>query len=153
MSLTLNKIARIIVAGILCLCIALSLSACGEAPRNLDDADQICVSGALYESGMYTLTDEAFIDEIVTIFDSVDTEKTHEAVDMMTAQEVLCFTFSNGNETLGKIIVDSNNHLCYKAGGQSYKITSEFDFGYVKELVDTEIEDVKTSLNATPDEL
>lgn len=152
MNSTLNKIARIAVACVLLLCIALSFSACGEAPKNLDKADQICVSGALYESWMYILTDEAFIDEVVTTFDSVKTEKTNETVDMMTAEKVLSFTFSEGNETLGKIVVDSNNHLCYEAGGQAYVITSEFDFTALKELVDKEIDEVKASIHATPDE-
>lgn len=154
MNSILNKIFRVVTASILCLIIAFSITACNKVPKNLDESSQVCVSGALYESWMYVFTDESFINEVVSIFDSVNTKKSDEVVDMMTAGEVLSFTFSAGEETLGKIIVDSNNRLCYEAGEQSYMITSDFDFVSLKELVDDEIERVKATLNATtPDEL
>lgn len=145
MSSTLNKIFCRVLACVLCLCILLSLTACSPVSSNISKADQICVSGALYESWMYVLTDEAFIDKTVDIFKSLDCKKSDDAVNMMDAGEVLSFTFNQGDKTLGKVIVDSNNRVCFEAGGQSYDITSEFDFDYVKRLVDDEIEKVKSS--------
>lgn len=153
MNSTLTKSIKTIAVFILCVCIGLSCTACNNAPKNLSDADQICVSGALYESWMYILTDEGFIDEMAEIFSSVDVKKSEEPVDMMTAQKVLSFAFSKGNDSICKVIVDNNNHLCYEAGGQAYIITSDFDFSYVKSLVDEQIEAVKESYNATADEI
>lgn len=153
MNSTLIKSLRIAVITVLCLCMGLTFSACNsEAPKNLDEADQICVSGSYLESWMYVLTDEAFVTEMAEIFSDIDVEESEESVDMMTIDNVLSFTFSNGNDTISKVIVDSSNHLCYEAGGQAYVITSDFDFSYVKSLVDEQIDAVNASFNATSDE-
>lgn len=152
MSSTLNKITRIVVAIALCACIVFSCVACAKMPRNLDETDQICVSGALYESWMYILTDDDFISQVVTTLESLEYEKSDEAVDMMTEKGVLCLSLSKGNENITKFIVDKNGRFCFEAGTQAYVITSEFDFEEFKALVDKEIESVKESLNATADE-
>ncbi len=147
MSSTLNKVITRVLACVLCLCVLFSLTACSSrVPNKIRKADQICVSGALYESWMYIITDEAFIDETAKIFTSMNCKKSDNAVNMMDAGETLSFTFSKGEETLGKVIVDSSNRVCFEAGAQSYDITSEFDFDYVKDLVDKHTETINESL-------
>lgn len=62
-------------------------------------------------------------------------EKTDENVDMMTVGEVISFTFSKGNETLARFIVDINNVMTFASGTQCYKTVSDFDFEHIKLLV------------------
>lgn len=149
MNLTLSKLFTRILAVILCVCVIFSLTACAPSVGKIKKADQVCVSGALYESWMYVITDEAFLDEITDIFTHMKYKKSDDAVDMMNAGETLSFTFSKGEETLGKVIIDSSNRVCFEAGTQSYDITSEFDFGYIKSLVDKHVEAINESFDTT----
>ena len=82
-------------------------------------------------------------------FECKDEKMFDNAVDMMNAGESLSFTFSKGEETLGKVIIDSSNRVCFEAGTQSYDITSEFDFGYIKSLVDKHVEAINESFDTT----
>ncbi|MBQ7133362.1 MAG: hypothetical protein IJO20_02600 [Ruminococcus sp.] len=152
MSLTLNKVLRAVVSVLLCVCICFAFSACTKNTKNIKGADQICVSGALYESFMYVFTDEVFVDEMVTIFNDAKYEISDTPVDMMTPGECLSFTFSKGNDTLSKFIVDKSGTFCFVAGEQSYKLVTDFDFDYVKGLVDEQIKALNGT-EATPDEV
>ncbi|MBE6824992.1 MAG: hypothetical protein E7513_06570 [Ruminococcaceae bacterium] len=136
----MNKILKASLVCVLVVTICLSLTACTKYSKNIKDIDQIGISGALYESFMYTTTDEDFITEMVDIYNSLKYEKTDKAVDMMTAHEVFQFTFYSEAEVEVKFIVDKNNVFSFEAGGQAYKIVSDFDFEHVKELVDELIE-------------
>ena len=151
MSSTLNKTLKAVVAIMLCVCISFAFCACTRNTKNIKDADQICVSGALYESWMYVFTDEDFVAEMVGIFNEAKYEKTDVAVDMMTHYECLSFTFSKGNDTITKFIVDKSGNFCFEAGGQAYRLVTDFDFDYVKGLVDEQIEVINGG-TASPDE-
>lgn len=153
MNLILSNKFKRLCAITLCFCVMFSLSACTKNTENIDSVDQICVSGSYSESWMYVYTDEEFIGEMVDIFNSVKYEKSDEAVDMMTQGEVFSFTFSNGNEQKAKFIVDKNLVFTFEAGTQSYKIVSDFDFDYVKELVNEQQKELLETLESTPDEV
>ena len=152
MNLISNNILQRLCALALCVCLLLSITACSKSTKEIEEVDQICVSGSYAESWMYVFTDEAFVDEMVEMFNSLKYEKTDDTVDMMTVGEVLNFTFSNGNDAQANFIVDKNSVFTFKAGTQAYKITSEFDFDYVKSLVDEQRVAFEKSLTATPDE-
>lgn len=151
MSSTLNKTLRAVVSLVLCVCICFAFTACTRNTKNIKGADQICVSGALFESWMYVFTDEEFVAEMVEIFNDAEYEKSDVAVDMMTAGECLSFTFSKGNDTLTKFIVDKSGNFCFEAGTQAYRLVSDFDFSYVKGLVDEQIDAINGG-TSTPDE-
>ena len=148
-----SNILKKLCAMMLCVCMVLSISACTKNTKDIEEVDQICVSGSYAESWMYVYTDEDFINEMVDIFNGIEYEETEESVDMMTAGEVLSFTFSKGNDVQTKFIVDKNNFFTFEAGTQAYKITSDFDFDYVKGLVDEQREAFEKTLEATPDEV
>ena len=132
----------------------LSITACSKNTDDIEDVDQICVSGSYAESWMYVYTDEDFVNEMVDIYNSMKYEKTDETVDVMSEGEVLFFTFNNGNVEQAKLIVDKNSVITFEAGTQSYKITSEFDFDYVKGLVYEQQEKAfEKAPDATPDEI
>ncbi len=153
MNSTLSKLLKTFAVFVLCMCIAFSCTACAKVPKNINETDQICVSGALYESWMYVLTDKEFVTEMVTLLDEIEFEKSDEAVDMMTAGEIISFSFSKGNETITNFIVDKNGRFCFEAGEQAYVITSDFDFEHVKSLVDEQIEAFNANLHcSTKDE-
>lgn len=101
----------------------------------LDDADQVCISGALYESWMYVVADKQFLNDTIEILDNLKYEKSDKAVNMMDAHKVYQFTYSKGNKQIKTFIVDSTGMLCFKAGGESYKITSQFDFKELDTIV------------------
>ncbi len=151
MSSTLNKTFKAVVSLVLCVYVCFAFTACTKNTKNIKNADQICVSGALYESFMYVFTDEAFVAEMVEIFNDAKYENSDVAVDMMTAGECLSFTFNDGNDTLTKFIVDKSGNFCFEAGEQSYHIVTDFDFDYVKGLVDEQIEAINGGAS-TPDE-
>ncbi len=137
MNLTSSKAFRICICWVLFLvaCVGMFfIPKCEQGP-SLSDADQVCVSGALYESWMYVITDKAFLDETSKVLSSLDYKESEKAVNMMDEGKVLCFTYSKGSEQIQKYIVDSNGMLCFEAGGQSYKITSDFDFDKLSKLV------------------
>lgn len=136
MSSTLNKSLRVLVCCVLCVCICLSLTACAQNTEDIKDVDQICVSGAVYESWMYVLANEEFIAEMVDIYNGVKYEETDTQNDMSTSGECYSFTFNNGNETLATFIVDKSGNFSFEAGGQPYHIVSDFNFDYIKDLVD-----------------
>lgn len=137
MNLISSNILKRLCALILCVCMLLCITACGEKnTKNIKDVDQICVTGSYTESWMNVYTDEAFVNEMVEIYNSVEYVETDKDVDVTTAGEVLFFTFNNGNDEQAKFIVDKNSVFTFEAGTQCYEITSEFDFEYVKSLVD-----------------
>ncbi len=153
MSLTLNKTLKSTLAVVLVVCMMFVFSGCEvtKNTKNIHDVDQICVSGSYVESWMYIFADAEFVDEVVGIYNSVKYTETDEKVDLISAGEILSFTFSNGSETLAKFIVDSNSIMTFEAGSQNYKIVSEFDFDYLKALVNKQID--KANLpDSTPDE-
>ncbi|MBQ4128851.1 MAG: hypothetical protein IJD68_03665 [Ruminococcus sp.] len=152
MNSILNKILRCLLAVLLCVCICFCFTACTKNTKNIKNVDQICVSGSYAESWMYVLTDEEFVNEMVEIYNSVKYEKSEEYVDMMTAGEVLSFTYSNGSENVATFIVDKNLNLAFKAGGKPYRITSEFDFNDVYSKVKGQSQKVDDSIAATPDQ-
>lgn len=152
MNSILSKSIRVLVACVLCVCICLSLTACTRNTRNIDEVDQICVSGALYESWMYVLADKEFVDEMVEIYNSISYEKTDALVDTDCIGGVLFFSFNNGSENVAKFIVDKNNNFYFEAGKQAYHIVSDFDFDYVNGLV-KEYSDKTEDTIATPDEV
>ncbi len=154
MNLISNNILKRFCALVLFVCMLMCMTACSSKnTENIEEVDQICVSGSYVESWMYVYTDEDFINEMVDIYNSIQYEETDEAVDVMTAGEVLFFTFNNGNDAQAKFIVDKNSVFTYEAGTQSYKITSEFDFDYVKGLVDEQQKKAfEESNEATSDE-
>lgn len=151
MSSILSKSLRILTVLVLVLAMCFSIVGCDKNRKDIKETDQICVSGAYVESFMYVFTDEAFVDEMVKVFENLKYEDTDESVDMMTAGKVFSFTFSNGNDTLARFIVDSNNTMTFEAGTQCYKIVSEFDFEHIKALVNEQIDTVSGS-SATSDE-
>ena len=151
MNLILSKLCRVATAFALVLCICLSVTGCANKTDNIKDVDQICVSGSYVESWMYVFTDEAFVEEMVKVYNGLQYEETDENVDMMTAGEVLSFTYSNGNDTLARLIVDSNKVMTFEAGTQCYKIVSDFDFEHIKSLVDEQTLAV-SGTSATDDE-
>ncbi len=152
MNLTLNKALKAVVSLVLCLCICFSLTACTKNTKNIKKVDQICVSGSYIESWMNVFADEEFVSEMVEIYNGIRYEKSEEYVDMMTAGEVLSFSFNNGSDNVAKLIVDKNLNMAFEAGGKPFKITSDFDFDYVKGLVDAQKTAVSDSLKATPDQ-
>lgn len=152
MSLILSNAFKRVVAFVLCVLLCLSLSSCTNSTKDINEVDQICVSGSYAESWMYVFTDETFIDEMVSIFNGIEYEKTDASVDMMTVGEVYSFTFSKGTETQEAFIVDKNNNFVFEAGGQVYSIVSEFDFDKVKSLVEGQISNVTNATTSTPDE-
>ena len=137
MNLTSSKAFRICLCWVLLIafCIGMMFVSKPEQGPSIYDADQVCVSGALYESWMYVITDKAFIEQTTVILSNLEYEKSKDYVNMMEPQEVLCFTYSKGSELIQKYIVDKNGMLCFEAGGQSYKITSEFDFDELYNLL------------------
>lgn len=151
MSLISNKILKRVAALLLCVCVLFCATACTKNTKNIKDVDQICVSGALYESWMHVYTDEEFVSEMVDIFNNLQYEKTEQSVNMMTAGEVLSFTFSKGNEQKATFIVDKNGVFAFEAGDKSYKIVSDFDFSYVYDLVESQKDTDDTA--ATDDEV
>lgn len=152
MNSTLSKIFKAAIALMLSVCLCLPFAGCTKNTKNVKNVDQICVSGSYAESWMYVFTNQDFIDDMVEVFNNIKYEKTDETVDMMTVDDVLFFTFSNGNSTLSKLIVDKNGIMTFEAGTDCYKIVSDFDFDYVKELVNKQI-DAMSSPVATPDQL
>ena len=151
MSSILSKVCKVATAIMLVFCTCFSFTGCASDTKNIKDVDQICVSGSYVESWMYVFTDEAFIDEMVQVYNGIKYEETTESVDMMTSNGVLSFTYSKGNDTLARFIVDSNNIMTFEAGTQCYKIVSEFDFEHIQSLVNEQIEIVSGTI-ATPDE-
>ena len=140
MNLTSNKILRALCLLVLCAVIVLSTTACAQRTEELGNVNQICVSGAYVESWMNVFTDEKFIDEMVKFYDSIKYEETDENVDVNTAGEVFSFTYSQGNKVKTKFIVDKNGVMTFEAGTQCYQIVSDFDFDYIKGLVDEQKE-------------
>ncbi|MBQ8538428.1 MAG: hypothetical protein IJ433_02110 [Ruminococcus sp.] len=152
MSSILSKMCKVSTAIALVLCICMSFAGCVSKTDNIKDVDQICVSGSYTESWMYVFTDKGFIDEMVTVYNDLQYEETDENVDMMTAGEIYSFTFSKGNDTLARFIVDSNNVMTFEAGTQCYKIVSDFDFEHIKSLVEEQTLAV-SGADATSDEV
>ncbi len=151
MSSILNKILKFSFCVVLCLSVCLCMTACTKNTKDIKSADQICVSGALYESFMYTLSDEEFVSQMVDIYNGLKYEKTDEHVDMMTVGETYTLTFFDGADTVTTLIFDSNNNCCFEAGGQAYKIVSDFDFGEVKVIIKDATTKVKESLQPIED--
>ena len=144
MSSILNKSLRVLLCCVLCVCICLSLTACTRNTKNISDVDQICVTGAVYESWMYVVADETFVAEMVEIYNGLKYEKTDTQNDMSTEGECYSFAFNNGNETLAKFIVDKSGNFSFEPGGQAYHITSDFDFEHIKDLVDEYVGKIAT---------
>lgn len=139
MNSTLNKTSRALVSALLLICLCFLMTACSKnATKDINGADQICVSGSYAESFMYIVTDEDFIQRMTDIYNSLEYEETDETVDMMTVGEVVSLSFNKGNENLGTLIVDKNNIMTFEAGTQCYRITSQFDFDEMKALVDAQ---------------
>lgn len=136
MSLILNKSIRVLLACVLCVCICLSLTACTKNTKDIKDVDQICVTGAVYESWMNVIADEEFVTEMVDMYNGLKYEKSDVQNDMSTEGECYSFTFNNGNETVATFIVDKSGNFSFEPGGQAYHITSDFDFEDLKDLVD-----------------
>lgn len=151
MSSILIKSVKALIALVLVICMCITISGCDNNTKDIEGADQICVSGSYVESWMYVFTDQSFIEEMVNIYDGIKYEETDESVDMMTANGVYSFTFSKGNDTLARFIVDSNNIMTFEAGTQCYKIVSDFDFAHIQSLVNEQIKSVSGN-TATPDE-
>lgn len=101
----------------------------------VSDADQVCITGALYESWMYVVTDKDFLNKTSKMLDGLKYEKSDKAVNMMNAKEVYSLTYSKGNEQIKTFIIDINGMMSFEAGGQSYKITSDFDFSELDRLI------------------
>lgn len=142
MSSILNKTLRCLVAVVLCLCMCLSFAGCSSKTVDIEGADQICVSGSYAQSFMYVLTDDAVVGELSEMYNSIKYEETDEYIDISAGTDVYSLTFSNGNETLATIILDSNNNFVFSAGTQVYHIVSDFDYDRLKELIDSEIEEI-----------
>ena len=151
MSSTLSKIFKTVLALVLVVCLCVPLSGCVRNTRNIKNIDQICVSGAYTESWMYVFTDDTFINDMIEIYNTVEYEKTDEVIDLMTAGEVYFFSFSYGNNNQTKFIVNKNGIMTFEAGTECYKIVSDFDFSYIEELVQKQI-DASKSKDATADE-
>ena len=153
MNLISSNILKRFCALMLCACMLLCMTACNSKnTEDIEEVDQICVTGSYTESWMHVYTDKDFVNEMVDIYNSIQYEETDETVDVMTAGEVFFFTFNKGNDEQAKLIVDKNSVITFEAGTQCYKIVSEFDFDYVKGLVDEQREAFEKTLEATPDE-
>lgn len=153
MNLISSNILKRICVLMLCVFMLISITACSKNTEDIEEVDQICVSGSYVESWMYVYTDKDFVNEMVDIYNSIQYEETDEDVDVMTEGEVLFFTFNKGNDQQAKFIVDKNSVFTFEAGTQCYKITSEFDFDYVKGLVDAQQKKAfEDSKEATVDE-
>lgn len=137
MNLTLNKIVKI--TALLCLCVLL-LTGCAKNTKDIEGADQVCVSGAYSHSYMYILSDEAVVNELQEMYNSIKYVETDEMISISDDESIYSLTFSNGNDTLGSFIVDDNLNFVFAAGTQVYHIESEFDYDRLKELIDTQIE-------------
>ena len=144
MNLTSNKILKAFCVLLLCMGILLSTTACAKRTEELGNVNQICVSGAYTESWMNVYTDEEFIEKMVEFYDSIRYEETDKNVDTNTAGEVLSLTYSQGNNVKTKFMIDKNGVLSFEAGTECYEIVSDFDFEYIKGLVDEQREKVES---------
>ncbi len=144
MNLTSNKILKAFCVLLLCMGILLSTTACAKRTEELGNVNQICVSGAYTESWMNVYTDEEFIEKMVEFYDSIRYEETDKNVDTNTAGEVLSLTYSQGNNVKTKFMIDKNGVLAFEAGTECYEIVSDFDFEYIKGLVDEQREKVES---------
>lgn len=151
MSSTLSKVFKTVLALVLAVCLCIPLAGCTRNTKNIEDIDQICVSGAYTESWMNVFTDDTFINDMIEVYNAVKYEKTDEVIDLMTAGDVYFFSFSNGNDTLAKFIVDKNGIMTFEAGTECYKIVSDFDFSYIQEIVQKQV-DASSNKEATADE-
>ncbi len=144
MNLTSNKILKVLCVFLLCVGIVFSTTACVKRTEELGNVNQICVSGAYVESWMNVYTDEEFIEKMVEFYDSIRYEKTDKNVDTNTEGEVLSLTYSQGNNVKTSFMVDKNGIMTFEAGTQCYEIVSDFDFEYIKGLVDEQREKAKS---------
>lgn len=137
MSSTLNKIVKI--TALMCLC-ALLLTGCAKRTKDIEGVDQVCVSGAYAESHMFVISDQEIVDELTSMYNSIKYKETDELIDAYAGENIYNLTFSQGNETLGSIIIDDNLNFVFNAGEQVYHVESDFDFDRFTELLTQEKE-------------
>lgn len=133
MSSTLSKILKI--TALLCVCVLL-LTGCAKRTKDIEGADQVCVGGAYSESYMFIISDQAVVDELVSMYNSIKYKETDKLIDAYSDKNIYNLTFSKGNTTLGSIIINDELNFVFNAGEHVYHIESEFDYDRFEELLE-----------------
>ncbi len=138
MSIALNKIVKIFTCALLCLCIAVSLCACGT--KNIKNIDQIGVRGCYADSVSYTIGNEEFISTVTDMYNDLRYEDTDASINVTDDMSVYMLNFYQDGGIVATLVIDEKNNIQFGAGTTVYHIKKGFEYDEIDKLINDYLE-------------